>query len=169
MRVRRATIDDVATLSGFGRRVFAATFGADKTPADLEAYLEQTYVEPRQREEIADPGIETLLAEADGALAGFAQLRDGPRGNGVIGTEPIELWRFYVDPSWHGRGLARTLMGAAEDAARARGARTMWLGVWERNLRAQAFYHKQGFTVVGTQVFQLGSDPQQDLIMAKAI
>ena len=169
MTIRRATIEDAAALTAFGRRVFAATFGPDNTPADLHAYLEQTYLEPRQREEIANPDMETLLVEADGALAAFAQLREGPAGEGIIDNEPIELWRFYVDPSWHGRGLARTLMGAAEDAARARGARTMWLGVWERNLRAQTFYRRQGFTVVGTQVFQLGADPQCDLVMAKQL
>ena len=46
---------------------------------------------------------------------------------------------------------------------------TLWLGVWERNVRAQAFYRKQGFTVVGSQIFRLGSDPQRDLVMAKGV
>jgi ribosomal protein S18 acetylase RimI-like enzyme len=61
------------------------------------------------------------------------------------------------------------LMRAVEDAARARDAVTLWLGVWERNVRAQAFYRKQGFTVVGSQIFTLGSDPQRDLVMAKGV
>jgi ribosomal protein S18 acetylase RimI-like enzyme len=79
------------------------------------------------------------------------------------------LWRFYVDFAFHGQGVAQALMTAVEDAARARGASTLWLGVWESNVRAQAFYRKQGFTVVGSQIFILGSDPQRDLIMAKTI
>ena len=169
MTIRRATLEDVRALTAFGRRVFAVTFGADNTPGDLQSYLDGSYAESLQREEVADRRVETLLAEIDGTLAAFAQLRQGPAGEGVTGAKPIELWRFYVDPQWHGRGLARELMEAVETAARGRGARTLWLGVWERNLRAQAFYRKSGFTVVGTQTFQLGSDTQRDFVMAKGL
>ena len=167
MRVRRATSADVPTLSAFGRRVFGQTFAPENNPDDLRAYLDGAYTEERQREEVANPDIDTLLLEESGTLVAFAQLRRGPPGEGVTGEEPVELWRFYVDLPWHGRGIAQTLMRAAEDAAQARGARTLWLGVWERNLRAQAFYRRQGFTVVGSHIFLLGSDPQRDLIMAK--
>ena len=169
MRVRRATIDDVDTLSAFGRRVFGQTFAPENAPEDLQAYLDSAYVAARQQEEISDPAIDTLLLEVRGDVIAFAQLRDGPGGDGVSGQRPLELWRFYVDFAWHGRGVAQTLMTSVEEAARARGAGTLWLGVWERNVRAQAFYRKQGFTVVGSQIFLLGSDPQRDLIMAKEI
>jgi len=57
----------------------------------------------------------------------------------------------------------------AEAAARDRGARTMWLGVWEENHRAHAFYRKHGYAVVGEHVFMLGADAQRDLILAKAL
>ena len=169
MTVRRATADDAAALAAFGRRVFGATFGPENDPADLAAYLEETYVESRQRAEIGDPAIDTILADDRGVIIAFAQVREVPPGEGVHGPHPMELWRFYVDPQFHGRGVAHTLLEAAEDAARRRGARTLWLGVWERNLRAQAFYRKQGFAVVGAHTFMLGSDAQRDLVMAKAL
>jgi GNAT superfamily N-acetyltransferase len=169
MTIRRATAGDIAALTAFGRRVFAATFGPDNDAADLQAYLDDTYNEQRQRTELDDPGIDTLLLESDGELAAFAQLRDATPGDGVTGPTPIELRRFYVDARWHGRGVAGTLLAETESAARGRGARTLWLGVWERNLRAQAFYRKRGFTVVGSQIFVLGSDPQRDLVMAKPL
>ena len=169
MTIRRATADDVAALTAFGRRVFGATFGPDNAAADLQAYLDETYNQPRQHMEVGDPEIETLLVEEDGGLIGFAQLRGGTPGDGVTGPNPIELRRFYVDAQWHGRGVAGMLMAGSESAARARGAGTLWLGVWERNLRGQAFYRKQGFRVVGSQVFVLGSDPQRDLVMAKPL
>jgi ribosomal protein S18 acetylase RimI-like enzyme len=169
MTSRRATQDDAAVLSAFGRGVFGLTFAAENTPEDLQAYLDAAYTLDRQRDEVANPAIETLLVEQADALIGFAQLREGPPGEGVAGTRRIELWRFYVDVAWHGRGVARILMRAAEEAARRRAADTLWLGVWERNLRAQAFYRREGVAVVGAQIFHLGSDPQRDLIMAKSI
>lgn len=167
MTVRRARGEDAAGLTAFGRRVFGLTFGPENSPDDLRAYLETAYVEPRQAAEIADPGIATLLVEENGTLIAFAQLREAPPGDGVAGPHPVELWRFYVDPEWHGKGVASTLMAEVEAAGRQRGADTLWLGVWEKNTRAQAFYRKQGFTVVGSHIFQLGADPQRDLVMAK--
>ena len=169
MRVRRATLADAAALTAFGRRLFGQTFAPENSPDDLGAYLDETYVEARQLAELADPQVETLLVEDGEALIAFAQLREGAPGSGVTDERPIELWRFYVDFDWHGRGVAPLLMRAVEDAARARDAVTLWLGVWERNVRAQAFYRKQGFTVVGSQIFTLGSDPQRDLVMAKGV
>jgi ribosomal protein S18 acetylase RimI-like enzyme len=60
-------------------------------------------------------------------------------------------------------------MAAAVEAARARGARTLWLGVWERNERAIAFYRKSRFADVGTQTFVLGTDRQRDLVLARPL
>jgi len=47
-------------------------------------------------------------------------------------------------------------------------SRSMWMGVWERNTRAIAFYTKWGFVDVGEHVFPLGSDRQTDRVMWRA-
>jgi ribosomal protein S18 acetylase RimI-like enzyme len=49
------------------------------------------------------------------------------------------------------------------------GSGELWLGVWERNLRALAFYRKWRFDVVGEQIFELGDDPQRDLTMRRDV
>jgi len=87
----------------------------------------------------------------------------------VTGGAPLEIVRFYVDRPWHGRGVAQQLMEAAVNTARAAGARTLWLGVWERNPRAIAFYRKCGFQDVGTQTFVLGADHQRDLVLTRSV
>jgi ribosomal protein S18 acetylase RimI-like enzyme len=55
------------------------------------------------------------------------------------------------------------------EAALRRGAGAVWLGVWERNARAIAFYRKCGFADVGSQTFELGSDRQQDRVMWRRV
>jgi len=165
--IRRALAADAPALSAFGRRVFTATFEADNTPADLAAYLDGAYTIAHQQADIADPSVDTLLLEIDGVLAAFAQVRVSDAPPCVGSPAALELARFYVDHGWHGRGVAARLMTAVETAAQARGTDALWLGVWERNLRAQAFYVKHGFAVVGSHTFLLGSDPQRDLIMEK--
>jgi GNAT superfamily N-acetyltransferase len=81
----------------------------------------------------------------------------------------IEIWRFYVDRPWHGLGLAQTLMSAVRECAVQKGARTLWLGVWEKNPRAIAFYEKCGFRDVGAHDFWVGSDRQTDRIMVASL
>jgi len=119
---------------------------------------------------MADPSNRLWVAEApDAGAVGYAHLRLGPAPGGVAGGRPAELARLYVDQRWHGAGVARALMDRCVDAARAWGADVLWLGVWEHNPRAIAFYRKCGFEQVGTQRFQLGEDLQTDLVMARAI
>jgi len=99
----------------------------------------------------------------------FGPLREGAAPACVGGAAPIELLRFYVDPAWQGRGVAQSLMDAVVAEATTRGAKTVWLGVWERNPRAIAFYAKSGFRDAGSQPFVLGTDRQTDRIMVRAI
>ncbi|HEV7767664.1 MAG TPA: GNAT family N-acetyltransferase, partial [Thermoanaerobaculia bacterium] len=77
--------------------------------------------------------------------------------------------RFYVEHGHHGRGIAQSLMQAAEDAARALGGTALWLGVWEHNPRAIAFYLKCGFGDVGSHPFMVGRDLQTDRLMSRVI
>jgi diamine N-acetyltransferase len=161
--------EDASALAVFAERSFRDAFAAQNRPADLDLYLRKAYGERQQSAELRDPQVTTLVAEIDHQLAGFAQLRTGRPPGCVRGSNPIELWRFYVDRSWHGRGLAQGLMSAALDAARARSADTLWLGVWEHNPRAQAFYRKCGFVDIGQQGFLLGTAAQTDRVMAQTL
>ena len=144
---------------------FRDAFGADNDPADLALHLARSYGVAQQAAELAHSAITTLLAFADGELAGYAQLRPGLPPSCVTPARPLELWRFYVARPWQGRGVAQALMAATIGAARERAGAVLWLGVWERNPRAQAFYRKSGFADVGSQVFLVGTDAQTDRVM----
>ena len=167
--IRAGVASDAANLANLAARTFYETFAADNRPEDLALHMAHAYGISHQERELTDPAIATLLAEVDGQLAGYAQLHEGSPPACVNGEAPIELWRFYVAQPWHGRGVAQALMRAVETAARERGGRTLWLGVWERNDRAQAFYRKWNFHEVGEHIFQLGSDSQRDIVMQRAV
>jgi ribosomal protein S18 acetylase RimI-like enzyme len=167
--VRRAQPDDAAALATFAARIFRETFEADNTPENMALYLEANYGPEHQDAEIRDPRVITLLAEDGRRLAGYSQLHEGPAPDCVTGAPPIEIRRFYVDRAWQGRGMAQALMMASLEAAVNRGARTVWLAVWERNLRAQAFYRKCGFEDCGAKEFMLGRDRQTDRVMVRPL
>ena len=113
---------------------------------------------------LADPACQVLVLETAQVPVGWALLvtaADRPRA--------LEIRRFYVDARLQGGGAAVTLMSAALDRARALGADTVWLAVWERNLRAQAFYAKHGFRRVGAQAFRFGGDVQSDDVLSRPL
>ena len=167
--IRRATAADAAALSELAARIFQDTFAAFTKPDDMKAFLAAAYGEPIQRAEIERPTMVTLLALCDGLLAGYAQLRWEQVPECVTGDAPVEIMRFYVEKSFHGKGVAQRLMAEVDRIAVEQEARTMWLGVWERNDRALAFYGKYGFRQVGEHAFLVGSDLQTDLLLERPL
>jgi diamine N-acetyltransferase len=169
LTIRRGVPADARPLADLAARTFLGTFADENRPEDMALHVSRAFGEAQQEAELTDPKMTTLLAEADGQLAGYAQLRANAVPECVTGTTPVELWRFYIAAQWHGRGIAHALMKGVEREARVRGAQTLWLGVWERNERAKSFYRKCGFHDVGSQVFILGTDAQNDRIMARSL
>lgn len=161
-------------LALIGARTFSETFLPDNRREDVEAYVTSAFNGARQLAELRNDDITTLIVESDDTAGvytpvGYAQVHDVEAPECVTGRAPLELARFYLDRAWQGTGLAARLMGAVLRVAGERSARTIWLGVWERNPRAIAFYRKQGFADVGSHVFVLGSDAQTDRIMSRPV
>ena len=171
--IRSATPDDAPALAAAGRAFFRDTFGAANRPEDMQDYLAHAFSESRQRSELAEPGARVLIAAGgDGEIVGYVHVRLGaapPAASSAPPGRAAEIARLYADRRWHGRGLGAALMDAALATAMHWGAELLWLGVWERNPRAIAFYAKHGFVDVGEQEFQLGSDRQRDRIMARRL
>ncbi len=162
--IRRATIDDAASLAAFAARAFIETFGDENDADDLRDHVESTYNLARQSAEIRDADTATLLVERAGALIGYAQICRKRVPPCVHAANPVEIYRFYVDRAAHSSGVAQRLMAAAFAQAREWGADVVWLGVWEHNPRAMAFYRKFGFADVGSIDFFVGPDRQTDRV-----
>lgn len=169
IEIRRASYSDAAALTALGKRTFIETFAQYNTSEDMEMYVAETFRPDLQLREIQDPTRRIEMAWSDGEACGFLHLKESDPQAVEWGPRPIELLRLYVDSSWHGKGVGAALMDRSIQIARDEGFQTLWLGVWERNFRAQAFYSKYGFAVLGTHEFRLGMDDQIDLIMARAV
>lgn len=167
--IRKASVADATALAEIAEATFRATFGAANTAANLELHCRRNFGPTLQSAEITDPGMVTLLADAGGQLVGFAQARWADAPGCVAAAHPGEIHRLYVREGWHGKGVAHRMMDACVAELGRRGCDAVWLGVWEHNPRAIAFYTKCGFVAVGVHVFQLGEDPQRDVVMAKPL
>lgn len=165
--IRRAHPSDARALSELAVSTFRATFGARNSVDDMNLHCRGAYGEALQAAEIADPHMTTLVCEFEGALVAYAQLRWRNAPACVVAKNPGEIQRLYVAEAWHGRGVAQALMGECVEVMKSRACDAVWLGVWEHNPRAIAFYGKHGFVEVGEHVFPLGTDPQRDVIMLR--
>jgi ribosomal protein S18 acetylase RimI-like enzyme len=167
--VRRGELRDGPELA----RVAAITFPLACPPSTTEqakADFIATALSPESfaRYLAADDHI-LLLATVDGESAGYTMLVTGEPYDAdvraVVTARPtVELSKVYVMPDQHGSGVAATLMDASLAAARATGAVSIWLGVNNENARANRFYEKSGFAIVGMKRFRLGEVDEEDYV-----
>lgn len=166
-KIRRANFDDAALLAELGRSTFNETFAEFNKPEDLAAYYAEAFGVEKQATELADTNLTFFIAEVEERAAGYAKLQRGDAPSCVKGEKPCELARLYISKEWFGRGVGEALMQACVNEARETGHKTLWLGVWEKNERAKAFYRKWGFRETGSHIFMLGSDVQTDLLLER--
>jgi ribosomal protein S18 acetylase RimI-like enzyme len=169
MEIKTASIADAEVLAELGKKTFIDTFAKDNRPEDMALYVSQTFGTDKQLAEILDTKRLISIAWVGSIAAGYYHLLDGAPDPSVSGENPIEVLRLYVDSNWHSKGIGPALMSDCIKVAGNKGYKTIWLGVWEKNLKAQAFYQKYSFEQVGTHIFTLGTDDQVDIIMSRNI
>ena len=167
--IRRAVLADDVLLAEMGERTFINAYAKLNTPEVMETYLESAFSPKIQRREIADPKTIFLIAEYDGIAVGFVKLEQDHAHRTVTAENPIELVRIYADLGWIGEGVGTALIEACFRFGAQEGHDVIWLGVWRINTQAIEFYKKVGFEVVGKKTFQMGSEQQSDLVMARRI
>lgn len=167
--IRHCTLQDAGLLAELGARTFLETFAADNKPENMTEYLAKAFSSKQQASELSDASVCFKIAELEGLVVGYSMMRSGIAPSVVTGEKAIELVRLYVSRLCIGHGIGAALMEDCVREARMRGQQTIWLGVWENNHRAQAFYRKWNFVEVGTHTFQLGDDAQRDLLMQLSV
>jgi diamine N-acetyltransferase len=170
VQIRPAGPRDALLLARLGEETFYESFAADNEPENIAAYVLANFSPERQAAELADLNTVSFIAEVeDGHAIGYTKLKEGTPPEPVPGDRVIEIARIYSRQEWIGLGVGRALMKASLEEASRRGCEAIWLGVWDQNNRAIAFYRKWGFEVVGKQSFHMGNDEQTDLVMCRRI
>lgn len=171
LTIRQATVEDARVLTDLAYTTFWDAFAhhPKNAPDDLNHYMRQAFNREQIATEVSDTKNIFLIAEFDGEAAGYSKIVIDNIEPGITAERPVELSRLYSHQKHLGQGVGQSLMDACVERARAEDRDVMWLGVWEYNPRAQRFYEKNGFRVVGSHVFLLGKDPQTDLLMQREL
>ena len=167
--IRHCAPTEAPVLAALGIRLFREAYEATHPEPDLSPYLARAFDPDRLAIELGEREIRVLFAvDQDDRPIGYGYVRAAvaERPACVPGTRPWEILRFYVETQWHGRGVAAPLFTACEREARQQGADALWLAVWQKAERPQAFYRRMGLEVVGTTVFEFGQRRDADFVMA---
>jgi len=164
--IRRATVADADAVAAFAVRLLP--LGCPETkPEDLAAYIAAELTPARFRQHLQDSNIMVLVGEHGPTLAGYMLIALRSTNALVASPHCTEFRKLYVDPAHHGQGVAAGLMREALALIEADGGHPVWLSCFSENFRAQAFYKKYGFAIIGEQVFRMGNDPQRDFVMLR--
>ena len=161
---------DIERVSSLMEGVFRFAYRtAFSDEAGFEAYIRSSFQPARCAAELQKNCVACLVGAFGDEIAGVLKLATQSVPEEVRGSRPVELSKLYVHENWHGRGVAGRLMERALGIALDAGFDSMWLCVWEHNPRAQAFYRKHGFEVIGDMVIPVNGVSFRDLVMWRMV
>jgi ribosomal protein S18 acetylase RimI-like enzyme len=168
--IRKATLADAQPLHDLAAVTFPLACPPGSTAESQDAFIREHLSVAAFTRYLGDADRELFVSTAGEAVGGYTMVVFGEPGDAdaaaSVTTRPTaELSKVYVLPELHGTGIAAALVGASVAAARARGARSVWLGVNQLNARANRFYEKCGFTRVGTKKFRVGDVVEDDYVL----
>lgn len=160
------SVKDVKLLQKLSVQTFIETFGAQNTEADMQEYLNNQMSTSQLKKELEQAHSNFYFAYYKDRLAGYLKLNFESAQRETVGTgTAFEVERIYLLKDFQRQGLGKVLFEKAVALGKEKGYRKLWLGVWEHNTPALAFYKKLGLTVFDKHAFVLGSDSQTDLML----
>lgn len=169
VNIRSCTLEDSLALQKISYDTFNETFKAQNSPENMEAYLNKAYKLEQLEDELANPSSQFFFVYHNNELAGYLKININDAQSEEMGDEALELERIYIKRNFQKHGLGKILLSKALDIANSYDKKSIWLGVWEKNENAIAFYKKFGFVHTGAHSFYMGDDEQTDLIMTRQL
>ncbi|GII81979.1 N-acetyltransferase [Sphaerisporangium rufum] len=147
LTLRDMTAQDIPGVSAVRITGWQAAY-AGMIPQDhLDGLTVEADIERRRKIFGANPDIQNVVADRDGAVAGWGVL--GPCRDADRTPSDGEIYALYVAPGLIGQGIGRALMRELVSRARRADWHTLYLWVLEENHRARRFYERAGFTPDG--------------------
>ena len=166
---RRCTMDDLQQLRDLLKETYQDTFGEFCSKKIMQIYLSEAFHKEKISQELNNPCSAFYFAYDDESLVGYIKVNDFPAQTDINDETSLELERIYLLQAFQGLGYGKELLDKAVCIAARKKKKYIWLGVWEKNLKAIGFYSKNGFRRSGEHVFVMGNEQQHDYIMKKEL
>ncbi|OXM88375.1 GNAT family N-acetyltransferase [Paenibacillus rigui] len=169
VNIKKCSLEDLQILQKISIETFNDTFKDQNSPENMKAYLEKAFNSKQLETELSNRSSEFFFICLNEELAGYLKVNTDDAQSEEMGDESLEIERIYIRYKCQGKGLGKYLLNKAVDIALRQNKKNMWLGVWEKNENAIAFYKKMGFAHTGAHSFYMGDEKQIDFIMTKVL
>jgi len=169
LHIQTATADDASLIATISRETFYDSFADQNTVADMQLFLNTQFTSEKLMAEVLDTLNIFFITYLDDQPVGYCKMRPGAHVQMQTDKQAIEISRFYARKNSIGKGIGKAMMQHAITYASDQHYTKIWLGVWEKNERAIAFYQSFGFSKFGEHDFLLGTDLQRDWLIQKNV
>lgn len=169
IQIKPVSVNEVEALQQIARKIFVETFAEQNTVENMAKYLEESLSIDKLSAEVANPLSQFYFAVADAGVIGYLKLNTGEAQIENRQDNSLEIERIYVSKAFQGKRIGQMLFEKGIQVARDMNMDYVWLGVWEHNVKAIAFYNKNGFKPFSQHDFMLGDDVQTDILMKKEL
>jgi diamine N-acetyltransferase len=169
INIKKCTLEDSRKLQEISYETFNETFKHQNTPENMNAYSERAFNIKQLEKELSNISSQFFFVYFNNEVAGYLKVNTNDAQSEKMGDESLEIERIYIKYKFQKHGLGKYLLNKAMEIAMERNKKKIWLGVWERNENAIAFYKKMGFVQTGAHSFYMGDEEQMDLIMIKTL
>lgn len=169
VNIKKCPPEDLRKLREISYETFNETFKDQNSPENMKAYLDRAFNLQQLNEELLNTSSQFFFVCIDNEIGGYLKVNTHDAQSEDMGDESLEIERIYIRNLFHKRGLGKILLNKAIEIAMESNKKKIWLGVWEKNENAIAFYKKMGFVQSGTHAFHMGDEKQIDFIMTKTL
>lgn len=169
IKIKNCTLEDLSVLQEISYETFNETFKDQNSPENMNAYMERAYNIKQLEKELSNISSQFFFVYFHNEIAGYVKVNINDAQTEEMGNESLEIERIYIKKKFQKHGLGKFLFNKAVEIAKELNKKKVWLGVWEENQNALAFYKKMGFVQTGTHSFYMGDEEQIDYIMTKSL
>ncbi|MDP1420620.1 GNAT family N-acetyltransferase [Peribacillus simplex] len=169
LNIKKCTLEDSRKLQEISYETFNETFKHQNSPENMNAYLERAFNLKQLEKELSNISSQFFFVYFNNEVAGYLKVNTNDAQSEEMGDESLEIERIYIKNKFQKHGLGRYLLNKAIEIAMEGKKGKVWLGVWEKNENAIAFYKKHGFVKTGAHSFYMGDEEQMDFIMTKTL
>ncbi|MFS0861981.1 GNAT family N-acetyltransferase [Fredinandcohnia sp. 179-A 10B2 NHS] len=167
IHIKQCNLDDLQLLQEISYETFDETFREQNSPENMTAYLEKAFNTRQLEKELSNPSSQFYFVYFTNEVAGYVKINTNDAQTEEMGNDSLEVERIYIKSQFQKHGLGKYLLNKALEIATEGNKTKIWLGVWEKNQNAIAFYKRMGFMQTGTHSFYMGDEEQTDFIMTK--
>ncbi|AFQ13105.1 TPA: GNAT family N-acetyltransferase [Bacillus pacificus] len=169
INIKKGTLEDLYTLQEISYETFNETFKDQNSPQNMSAYLEKAFNLKQLEKELSNVASQFFFVYFNNEVAGYLKVNTNDAQSEEMGDESLEIERIYIKGEFQKHGLGKYLLNKSIEIAMEHNKKKIWLGVWEKNENAIAFYKKMGFVQTGVHSFYMGDEEQFDFIMIKTL